>query len=167
MTADTRKIIVEHLERLARSVEHYTPDVVVEDAKKKHSPLHTFGGFKWNLREAAEAHWRARAIELMTLYPIKIETVSGGTVTTVQFTRDPVIPHHQSGYIRTESLKDDQQRAALCVAREIVTAESYIRRAVEFATVAGLDMTDVIEARTMLEDFRASLVPEQFVAEAA
>jgi len=48
------------------------PAAVVAEARNQHSPLHRY--FEWNVRRAAEAHWRATARRLIGAVEIRVIT---------------------------------------------------------------------------------------------
>ena len=64
-----------------------TWEQLLEEARSKDSPLHGIGLFNWNVKQAAEVHWRSRAQELCRHIKVCRVMVKGG-----QVVRGPSVP---------------------------------------------------------------------------
>jgi hypothetical protein len=64
------QLLSREFDRLRRKFGQLTRDIVVDEAKKPNSKLHRF--FEWDLATAAEAHWLARAGDLLRSVVVRI-----------------------------------------------------------------------------------------------
>lgn len=108
---------------------------IVEDAKKKTSPLHSL--FDWNVRRAAEAHWKEQAREIIRSVKMVVETTHY-RISVPAYVRDPGAPLREEGYRRVATLKSDREasRAALITALE--AANGHLQRCYDLAAGLGL-----------------------------
>jgi hypothetical protein len=132
-----------------------TPDVVLEDARKKNSPLHPL--FEWDMKKAALQYllWRARCV----IHSVKMSvTTEAITLRSPVYVRDPSIPGNEQGYISVTALRKDPIQARLSIRLEFSRAESALTRAKAIA--AALNMEEDIAAllqrlmglRTLLDE---------------
>ena len=92
-----------------------TPDLVVEDAKRKDSPLHDL--FEWDKAKAAQAHWHdvARAL----IRNVRVVVVNEGrSLRAPFFVRDPALSSKVQGYTTVTKLRTDADLARDAVADE-------------------------------------------------
>lgn len=132
-TDEHRRRVVERI----RQLEHegrLTPDEVIGDAKDPSSPLHD--EFTWDVNEAALEHWRdtARRIIRSVVYTVEIHN---SQVTVPLYTHDPDRKQEQ-GYITVTKLLTEKDLAAKCLAQEFDRAASSASRALNYASVFGL-----------------------------
>lgn len=121
-----------------------TPELVVEDARRKDSPLHDL--FEWDKGKAAQAHWQdvARAL----IRNVRVVVVNEGrSIKAPYFVRDPALPHHQQGYTSVIKLRSDADLARDAVADECSRAAAAFRRAQEVAAAVGVesDVRDLLD----------------------
>lgn len=142
----------EQIERV-RSLEDarggITPDVIVQDAKDKKSPLH--GLFEWNREKAAGAHWvdTARAI----IGAVRVVVTNQTTVVRAPvYVRDPSAGSDQ-GYRSTTALRLDPEQARESLVLILRVAAGHVARALEVAEPLGLsaDVEGLIEEIVGLE----------------
>ena len=104
----------------ARDTGVLLPEEVVEAARPKSSPLHSF--FTWDNKKAAEERRRDQARELIQQFvKADIEHEEGEIIvnpTARVFIRDPLRAGNEAGYFSTEMMKKDAVRreAAMTVA---------------------------------------------------
>ena len=113
-----------------------TPDLVVEDAKRKDSPLHDL--FEWDKAKAAQAHWHdvARAL----IRNVRVVVVNEGrSLRAPFFVRDPALSSKVQGYTTVTKLRTDADLARDAVADECSRAAAAFRRAQEVAAAVGVD----------------------------
>lgn len=129
-----------HLQKLYDQHGELTPAIVVNDAKKKRSPLHNL--FDWDVEKAAMAFWHDEARRLIRSVKIefKVETMQ---VSTVSYTRNPNKPANEQGYVSLVDVKSDRDMASDVMATELQRAFSAIRRASAMAKY--LDMEKDVE----------------------
>lgn len=131
--------IKSYIQRLAdQSGGIITPEILVADAKRKDSPLHSL--FEWDAKKAAEAHWLATARDI--LRRVKI-TVSEGERLIVApcYVRHPDLPAKVQGYIDTGQLDPDQARETLRTIARVIAAQ--VIRGQGIAARAGLPQSDL------------------------
>lgn len=134
-----RKAIYEHLQRLARRG-RLTADMVLGDAKKKASVLHS--EFEWNDRIAAHRDRLRQARVLIAEVKVYIET-SETVIAVPAFVRDPGVPARQQGYRFTAHLKPDRERALEVLVSEAGRAAAYLQRVRDLAV--GLDLVNEVD----------------------
>lgn len=113
-----------------------TPIRVVEDAKRKDSPLHSI--FTWDLRKAAEAHWLDKAAEVIRTYKV-IVRVGALQLAYPVYIRDPTLSASERGSIRLDTLKSHKTMAKKALAQECRNLAGSLRRAHGIAIVLGLE----------------------------
>lgn len=113
-----------------------TPDVVIEDAKRKDSPLH--GLFQWDKNKAALMQWRDTAREIIASVRVQI-TTRQITLETVTYMQDPDKAGNEQGYVRTDALARDPERARQGLIDELTRAAGYVSRCRSLALVLGLE----------------------------
>lgn len=113
-----------------------TPEIVVEDAKSKASPLHE--SFEWDVKKAAQQHWLETARGLIRA--VRLQIVNEHTVLSAPyFVRDPRLPTKQQGYMAVSEVRSDSDLARETVADECARAAAAFRRAQEVASAVGVD----------------------------
>lgn len=113
-----------------------TPELVVEDAKRKDSPLHEL--FEWDQQKAAQSHWHdvARAL----IRNVRVVVVNEGrSLRAPFFVRDPALSSKVQGYTTVTKLRTDADLARDAVADECSRAAAAFRRAQEVAAAVGVD----------------------------
>lgn len=122
-----------------------TPTIVVEDAKRKESPLHDL--FDWNVKEAAEKWWLEQARTIIRSVKVVI-TDEHITVKTPHYVRDPNAKGKEQGYVSVAQLQRDPVAARESLVLECGRAESAMARARGLAKVLNLeDEVDLIITR--------------------
>lgn len=111
-----------------------TPELVVEDAKRKDSPLHVL--FEWDVDKAALAHWHEVARQLIRNVRVVV-TNEERVIRAPYFVRDPSLPSNQQGYTTVERLRTKPDMAREAVAEECSRAAAAFRRAYEVAAAVG------------------------------
>lgn len=130
-----RKSQQEYLIELHRAKGSLSPDDVVEDARRKDSPLHDL--FEWDTKKAALEHWREVARALIRSVRVVVVNEER-TITAPYFVRDPSLPSGTQGYTTTKRLRDESDLAREAVADECSRAAAAFRRAEEVAEAVGL-----------------------------
>ena len=131
-----KQSIQEHLIALHQQHGTLTPELVVEDAKRRDSPLHEL--FEWDTAKAALAHWHDVARQLIR--NVRVTVVNEGRVLKAPyFVRDPALPHQQQGYTTVEKLRNEADLARDAVAEECTRAASAFRRAYQVAAAVGVE----------------------------
>jgi hypothetical protein len=134
-TKEERKIIEDHLQSMCDRAGRLTPDMVVEDAKKKSSPLHA--EFEWDVRKAAAAHWVDRAREIIASVTVVIRT-NKVDVRSPAYVRDPSCASHEQGYVSVDRLRTDQDASRIALMAEFSRVGDYLRRARNLAVALEL-----------------------------
>lgn len=132
---DQRDAIHAVLKRLESKGE-LTPDNVIEEAKKKDSPLH--GEFTWDLKAAAMMTWRAQARSLISQFQITI-TVHRKEYKIQEFVEAPGKPEREQGYVAFTRIKDKKELAREFLNRELSIAATHVTKARDYARVLGLE----------------------------
>ena len=128
--------IQEYLKQMHDMHGTLTPEAVVEDAKRKSSPLHDL--FEWDEEKAATAHWHDVARRLIR--NVRVEIINEGiTLKAPYFVRDPSLPSDQQGYTTVSRLRNDAELARDAVADECSRAAAAFRRAQEVAAAVGVE----------------------------
>ena len=141
MSAETREAVRRRLEQIAAANGgRLTPEQVVEDAKRKDSPLHAH--FTWDVRKAAHAHWIDRARELIRSVRVEIRTDTT-VIQAVAYVRDPQAGGNEQGYVAVERLRTDKDLARDALITEFARVGDNLRRARELA--AALDVADEVD----------------------
>lgn len=137
MSLAISQAVRDHLAVLEQEHGKLTARVVVEDARKKDSPLHAM--FEWDVKKAAFRHWlhRARLI-IRSVRVIQHEPV----VTTLRvphYVRDPHLSGKEQGYVSVATLQKDPDHARDSLRLEFSRVESALTRARSLAGVLGLE----------------------------
>ena len=145
-----QEIVRDSLQALADAHEgRITSGMVVEEARKKQSPLHKF--FDWNVKSAAEKHWRDTASRMIrsVLIVVKTETTM---VETVAYTRDPRAANGTQGMIAVPYLKGDLEMAREALVEEFRRATAVLHRAHRIASALELEgeVEEIIDRLTRL-----------------
>lgn len=106
--------------------------VVIQDAKKKSSPLHSL--FQWDLGKAAYAHWTQTAREIIGVVTVLRETHER-TIKVPKYAKDP---DTKSGYRSTDALRVDPRSSRQSLIYTLEVAAGHIRRAHDLAAALGL-----------------------------
>lgn len=112
-----------------------TPELVVEAAKDKTSPLH--GCFNWNVKAAAYQHWLYQARKLIMSVRVEITTTQFA-VKAPAYVRDPAAPGGTQGFASLSRLRSDEEMAREAVIAEFSRAASALSRARAVAVALGL-----------------------------
>lgn len=112
--------------------ERITTRRLVEDAKKKSSPLHAL--FDWNVQKAAERYWRHRAREIVYSVQIVV-TNQTTTLRAPMFVKDP---DTKDGYRAVTALRIDPNSAREALIYALETAAGHLRRAYDLAEPLGM-----------------------------
>lgn len=127
-----RDEVVKCLEEITeRNGGRLTPDLVIEHARDPKSPLHT--EFNWDVEQAAWAHWRMRARQIISSVTVNI-TTSKSVVNCVAYVRDPDADSSEQGYVPTATLVSDEQRATTAMLYEISRLNATLLRAEQLAS---------------------------------
>lgn len=157
MTAEQRQAIKDRLAQIeARNGGRLTPDMVVQDAKRKDSPLHAC--FEWDVKKAAAAYWLDQARELITSVRVVVRT-EHTNVSSVFYVRDPSAGKEQ-GYVSVTTLRTDKEMAREALVSEFSRVADMLRRAREVAAVLECqgDVEDLLKSVIGLRQ-RFSLEP--------
>lgn len=110
-----------------------TPEIVVDDAKRKDSPLHDL--FVWDKSKAAMMTWLHQAREVIGAVRIVVQS-STTTLKNPIYVRDPDATGQ--GYRSVMSLRKDPQKARESLVYTLEVAAGHVRRALELAEPLGL-----------------------------
>ena len=115
-----------------------TPDAVVEEAKRKSSPLHAYFAARgcWDPKKAQEQWCINVARELIRTVKVEV-TNTTFSVRTPAFIRDPSQAPRQ-GYASLSRLQSDEDLARRVVVEEFARAGAALARARAVATALGL-----------------------------
>lgn len=145
MTAEQRQAIKDRLAQIeARNGGRLTPDMVVQDAKRKDSPLHAC--FEWDVKKAAAAYWLDQARELITSVRVVVRT-EHTNVSSVFYVRDPSAGKEQ-GYVSVTTLRTDKEMAREALVSEFSRVADMLRRAREVAAALECqgDVEDLLKS---------------------
>lgn len=112
-----------------------TPDLIIEDAKSKTSPLHSL--FEWNLKKAALAQWQYTARVIVASVHVSVSEHKV-ILPAPAYVEDPDKPRNTQGYVSTVTLRSDKDKARRALIQELERAESYMQRAYKVAEAVGL-----------------------------
>jgi len=145
-----RKAVEERLLGLAKKG-RLTPDVVIEDARGKHSPLHS--EFDWDVNRAAYATWveTARTLIRSVRYEVTTEVHEAKAVMVSTglpaFVRDPGVAHEKQGYISVMRVKQtEQEKAGPILVEEFECAKRRLERGLGYAAAFGAEVQDEVSA---------------------
>lgn len=113
-----------------------TPDMVVQDAKKKSSPLHSL--FEWDVEKAAMSSWIERARVIIRSVRVEVRTTRTN-ITAVAYVRDPRCGNGEQGYTSLQKVAKSPADAAGVMAYELGRAEATLSRCFEISGVLGLE----------------------------
>jgi hypothetical protein len=133
---DRRRLIEIRLQELADKHGKLTPEMVVEDAKDKDSPLH--GEFEWDVNKAALAHWIEKAREIIRSVKVVFRTEKK-SYQSVAYVRDPRAERRDQGYISVDSVRSDEDLKREVLKQELDRAASILTRARDLAAVFGIE----------------------------
>lgn len=125
----------DYVQTLADKNGKIRPDRVVAAAKSPKSPIH--GKFQWDKNKAAMTAWLQTAREIIGY----VQVVRTNNVTEIQaigYVRDPSLPPHEQGYLRTDAVQAHSDQARKIVTEALHTAAGHLRRAVSLAEQFGL-----------------------------
>lgn len=131
-----KSTVDDYLVQLHKQHGTLTPEIVVNDAKRKESPLHSL--FEWNTKKAAEAHWHDVARQLIRSVRVTVVNEER-TLRAPYFVRDPRMPAHQQGYTSIETVRGDADMARDTVVDECSRAAAAFQRALTVAAAVGID----------------------------
>lgn len=141
MNTEKNDPIKERLEEIATANGgRLTPAAVIDDAKKKDSPLH--GEFEWDVKKAAYAHWTQTARKLITSVMVVTHTETT-SVRSVYYVRDPSAASKDQGYVSVTTLRSDADLAREALINEFTAVADRLRRARDLAL--ALDAQDDVE----------------------
>ena len=142
MTSEQREAIKERLALIEKANGgRLTPDDVVQDAKKKDSPLHAH--FEWDTKKAAAAYWIEQARELIVSVRVVVRT-EHTRVSAPYYVRDPNAESGQQGYVSVPMLRTDQDMARDALVAEFGRVAAMLTRA--RALAAALEAADDVDA---------------------
>lgn len=137
MHAGNRAAIEQRIEKLrAAHGAAFGPDVVIDDARDKKSPLHT--EFEWDRDAAAMEHWRDTARHIIHVVTI-VQKTKAQTLAVPAYVRNPDAKARDQGYVSTAELRSDRDRAWAALQYAVEQADSMIRRAQRVAIAVGLE----------------------------
>ena len=111
---------------------------LLEAARPEDSPGH--GLFDWDAEKAANAHWLDVArghIRYVTYRYIpgekRVTRLAG-----VEYVKNPLIPHHESGYLRVSVIATERDTALAALANELREVQGRVTRTRLIAAKLGL-----------------------------
>lgn len=110
-----------------------TPEMVVEDARRKDSPLHDL--FEWDKSKAAMMTWLHQARVVIGAVRIAVTTTTS-TVKAPVYVHDP--DADGQGYRSVVSLRKDPEKALESLRYTLEIACGHLRRALDLAEQFGL-----------------------------
>lgn len=135
MTGQERDAIRTRLQELETAKGQLTPEVVLADARKADSPLHS--QFEWDTKKAAKAYWLEQARELIRSVRMVMRDEST-SLSVVAYVRDPRADSDEQGYISIRKLLTEKDLARDAVVNEFSRAAAGLRRAREIAAALNL-----------------------------
>jgi hypothetical protein len=130
-----REQIEKRINKLARNGK-VTAAMVVADAKKPDSPLHS--EFDWDVKSAAEKHWLETGRLLIRSVQVNIK-INEKEVRSVGYVRDPEAEPNSPGYVSIARLRTDEDVAHEAVSYEFIRAAAAVARARKIAKVLDVD----------------------------
>src|SRR5690349_9243368 len=107
-TKDQQKAARDRLAELEEEHGKLTANIVVADAEKRDSPLHSY--FEWDTRKAAQRYRLMQARALIRSVRINIRTEKT-VVSTVAYMRDPSAGPREQGYLSVAKIRTDRDVA--------------------------------------------------------
>lgn len=132
-----------------------TPDMVLSDARKPTSPLHSY--FEWDNLKAADS-WRLEQARALIRSITVVITTERNSVSVVGYVRDPDMPHGEQGYTSVARIRTDKDRARDVLVDEFSRAAAALRRARELAIAFNLERD--VDAVTKKIERLQNKVPE-------
>lgn len=126
---------VAHIRTLEDVSGRITPDVIVQDARRKDSPLHDL--FEWDKSKAAAIYWIAQAREIIGAVRIVV-THQTAVVHAPVYVRDPDANNDEQGYRSVAALRSEPERAREALVATLEVAAGHVRRAFDLAEPLGL-----------------------------
>lgn len=123
-----------------RNAGRLTPEMVVQAARDKESPLHPF--FTWDVKKAAQERLIDQARHLIRSVKVEVTTTQF-SVRAPAYLRDPQAGGASQGYASLARLRNDEDMARDAVVNEFSRASSALSRAK--AVAAALGLSDEIE----------------------
>lgn len=111
-----------------------TPDAVINDAKNKNSPLHSY--FDWDNDSAGHKFRIEQARTLIRSFRVEIIT-NERTVSVVRYIRNPEIKGNDQGYVETAKVRSAEETAYAAFSSEMTRLGSIIERTESLADVLG------------------------------
>lgn len=121
-----------------------TPEDVVTAAEPEDSPLHEL--FTWNNEVAGHKHRLDEARALIRTIKIKIVTTTR-EIRLPAYIRDPEVPAHQQGYIRTALVRTREESIDAALQNEVDRVEAALVRGRKIAK--GLEREADFERRIL------------------
>lgn len=146
MSTETSVINRELTAIAAKKNGRLTPEEVVDEARDKDAPLHSF--FEWDNKRGAEKYrleQARRMIRGVTLVVTRREV----TFSVPRFVRDPEKSPHEQGYVEALRLRTREELAREVVISEFERANAALGRAYAVANALGLEKT-IEKLRTKL-----------------
>lgn len=132
-----------------------TPDRVLEEAKRKDSPIHAL--FDWDKNKAAHNWWLECAREVIGAVRIQVETTEA-VYKPQLYMRDPDVSGQ--GYRSVLVMKRDPVTARQALIGELTRAAGVVHRARELAVALGLN-DEVDQMLGQIVGMHARLVQEE------
>lgn len=129
--------VKDRLDTLYRENGHLTPEMVVEDAKDKKSPLHE--AFNWDLKAAAYQHWLDTARTIIRSVRLVSHDVEILSPKTPHYVRDASLNGNEQGYVSVADLRKNPDQARESLRLEFNRIQGALERARSIATAFGLD----------------------------
>lgn len=127
----------DRLDTLYRQHGHLTPEMVVEDAKDKKSPLHD--AFNWDVKAAAYQHWLDTARTIIRSVRLVSHEVEVITVKTPHYVRDASLNGNEQGYVSVADLRKNPDQARESLRLEFNRIQGALERARSIAMAFGMD----------------------------
>lgn len=136
MTAAERTAIQERMDALyAKHGDRLTPAVVLREAKRADSPLHS--QFEWDDTVAAKK-WREEQARVLIRWVVFEERTETTVVRSVAYVRDPNAPVGKQGYIHVKDLRNDPTAARQALIYECTMIAGMLQRVRNIALVLGM-----------------------------
>ncbi len=143
-----RKAIEMCLQHLAEKHDRLTPDMVVNEAEKATSPLHS--EFEWDDSAAARSYRIEQARALIRSVRIVVRT-DKTTITSVAYVRDPNVGGAQ-GYLSVKKVRTDMDQSRDVLRNEFGRATSILERVRDLAEAFGIEseLNEVLDRLNIL-----------------
>lgn len=140
-----------------------TPDLVIEDAKRKDSPLHAL--FTWDKSEAALNWLRQEARAVIGAVMLHV-TVNEVRLNTVRYVRDPDVKGNEQGYRYVGAVARDPATARQAIINELTRMAGSMQRARELSVVLNMQ-ADFDELVARIVGLQAMLIEQEGSGEPA